>query len=108
MQVTSWMETAMLRAAQRLVLRQLNRRVGIEPHVAKRILELLLVRLEALCDDILDFREMSDLVNWLERDRTSAETEAISEKIMNNRKYINLKRLETKFHIMADNREGIS
>lgn len=98
--VTSWMETGMLHAAQRLVLRQLNRRVGkLEPHVAKRILELPLVRLETLCEDILAFSEMSDLVNWLERDCQSAEPEAIAGKIMNNRKYINLKRRETKFHL---------
>ena len=62
--VTSWME----QATQKLVLRQLNRRVGtLEPSLEERIRELPLDRLEALGEDLLDFSNMSDLVNWLEQ-----------------------------------------
>jgi len=69
--VTSWMETGMQQEAQKLVLRLLNRRVGtLEPFLEERIRELPLVRLETLGEDLLDFTEMSDLVNWLDRDRT--------------------------------------
>ena len=63
--VTSWME----QEAQKLVLRLLNRRVGtLEPPLEQRVRELPLERLEALAEDLLDFSEMSDLVNWLDRD----------------------------------------
>lgn len=62
--VTSWME----QEAQKLVLRQLNRRVGtLEPPLEQRVRELPLERLEALGEDLLDFSDMSDLVNWLEQ-----------------------------------------
>ena len=62
--VTSWME----QATQKLVLRQLNRRVGtLEPSLEERIRELPLDRVEALGEDLLDFSDMSDLVNWLEQ-----------------------------------------
>lgn len=65
------METGMQQEAQKLVLRLLNRRVGtLEPSLEERIRELPLVRLETLGEDLLDFTEMSDLVNWLDRDRT--------------------------------------
>ena len=61
----------MQQEAQKLVLRLLNRRVGtLEPFLEERIRELPLVRLETLGEDLLDFTEMSDLVNWLDRDRT--------------------------------------
>ena len=60
--VTSWMETGM----QKLVLRQLNRRLGtLEPSLEQRVSELPLEQLEALGEDLLDFTEISDLVNWL-------------------------------------------
>nr|WP_202895876.1 DUF4351 domain-containing protein [Iningainema tapete] len=66
--VTSWMETGMQQEAQKFVLRLLNRRLGaIEPPLEQRVRELPLERLEALGEDILDFSEMSDLVNWLEQ-----------------------------------------
>lgn len=60
--VTSWMETGM----QKLVLRQLNRRLGIlEPSLEQHVSELPLEQLEALGEALLDFTEISDLVNWL-------------------------------------------
>lgn len=62
--VTSWME----QEAQKLVLRLLNRRVGtLEPPLEQRVRELPLERLEALGEDLLDFSDLSDLVNWLEQ-----------------------------------------
>ncbi len=62
--VTSWTE----QATQKLVLRQLNRRVGtLEPSLEERIRELPFDRLEALGEDLLDFSDMSDLLNWLEQ-----------------------------------------
>jgi hypothetical protein len=68
--VTSWMETGMQQEAQKLVLRQLNRRVGtLEPPLEQRVRELPLERLEALGEDLLDFSDLSDLVNWLEQSK---------------------------------------
>ena len=64
--VTSWMETGMQRGTQKLVLRLLNRRLGtLEPSLLQRVSELPLEQLEALGEDLLDFTEISDLVNWL-------------------------------------------
>ncbi len=66
--VTSWMETGMQQEAQKLVLRQLNRRVGtLEPPLEQRVRELPLERLEALGEDLLEFSYISALVNWLEQ-----------------------------------------
>ncbi|KYC38257.1 flagellar assembly protein H [Scytonema hofmannii PCC 7110] len=69
--VTSWMKTGMQQEAQKLVLRQLNRRLGtIEPPLEQRIRELPLARSEDLSEALLDFVEISDLVNWLEQSRS--------------------------------------
>ncbi len=46
---------------QKLVLRQLNRRLGtLEPSLLQRVSELPLEQLEALGEDLLDFTEISD------------------------------------------------
>ena len=64
--VTSWMETGMQREAEKIVLRQLNHRLGaIEPSLEQRVRELPLDQIEALSEALLDFTEISDLVNWL-------------------------------------------
>ncbi|GAA6623027.1 DUF4351 domain-containing protein [Scytonema sp. NUACC26] len=69
--VTSWMKTGMEQEAQKLVLRQLNRRLGtIEPSLEQRVRELPLDRTEALSEALLDFVEVSDLENWLEQARS--------------------------------------
>ncbi len=69
--VTSWMKTGMQQEAHKLVLRLLNRRLGtIEPPLEQRVRELPLDRTEALSEALLDFVEISDLVNWLEQSRS--------------------------------------
>ncbi|GAA6617887.1 hypothetical protein NUACC26_036980 [Scytonema sp. NUACC26] len=69
--VTSWMKTGMQQEAQKLVLRQLNGRLGtIEPSLEQRVRELPLDQTEALSEALLDFVEISDLVNWLEQTRS--------------------------------------
>jgi predicted transposase YdaD len=60
-----------IKATQALILRQLNRRVGIvSPEVEARIRALTLVRLEDLGEALLDFVQMSDLMGWLDADRS--------------------------------------
>jgi len=50
-----------------LVLRQLNRRVGVvSPKLQAQIEALSLSQLEALAEALLDFSEVEDLVNWLD------------------------------------------
>ncbi|MBW4616697.1 MAG: DUF4351 domain-containing protein, partial [Desmonostoc vinosum HA7617-LM4] len=57
---------------QRLVLRQLQRRVGELPQqVQGRIQTLSLEQLEALGEALLDFTAIEDLLNWLEANQTS-------------------------------------
>jgi predicted transposase YdaD len=49
-----------------LVLKLLNRRVGtLSPEITVQVQALSLEQLEALGEALLDFLEMSDLVNWL-------------------------------------------
>ena len=51
-----------------LILRQLTRCVGIVPdHLSDRIQTLPIVKLEILAEDLLDFRDLDDLTNWLNR-----------------------------------------
>jgi Domain of unknown function (DUF4351) len=50
-----------------LVLRQLKRRVGDVSDLEAQIKSLPLVQLEDLCEALLDFSQMSDLVAWLDR-----------------------------------------
>jgi predicted transposase/invertase (TIGR01784 family) len=52
-----------------LVLRQLTRKLGnINPEIQARVNSLAIDRVEALAEDLLDFTQMSDLVNWLDID----------------------------------------
>jgi predicted transposase YdaD len=51
-----------------LVLRQLTRKLGsISPEVQAQVNRLNVNRVEALGEDLLDFTQMSELTNWLER-----------------------------------------
>ena len=51
-----------------LILRQLTRCVGIVPdHLSDRIQVLPIVKLEILAEDLLDFRGLDDLTDWLNR-----------------------------------------
>jgi hypothetical protein len=53
-----------------LVLRVLARKFGeIEPEIRSQVNSLTLDRLEVLGESLLDFTQMSDLVNWLDIDR---------------------------------------
>jgi predicted transposase YdaD len=77
--VTSWMEQGTAEGEQRdrtegersgevrLVLRLLARRVGTLPtSVAAQVQALELPQLEALGEALLDFAQLSDLINWLQ------------------------------------------
>ena len=51
----------------RLVMRQLNRRLGsVDPQFQSRLQGLSLNQLEDLGEALLDFTSETDLVNWLE------------------------------------------
>ena len=73
--VTSWMETGIEQGkeigrrqeALSLVLRQLQRRVGLlSPELEESVNQLTLMRLEALADALLDFSTVDDLQIWLQ------------------------------------------
>jgi hypothetical protein len=50
-----------------LILRQLTRCVGVVPdHLSDRIQALRIVKLEILAEDLLDFRGLDDLTDWLD------------------------------------------
>ena len=56
-----------VKATQALILRLLNRRVGnVSPAMETRIKALPLLRLEDLGEALLDFGQISDLINWLD------------------------------------------
>jgi len=53
-----------------LILRQLNRRIGVIPaNLVEQITQLPIETLENLGEALLDFQNEADLVNWLEQDR---------------------------------------
>ena len=53
-----------------LVLRQLARKFGtISPEIQAQVNSLTLDRVESLAEDLLDFAQMTDLINWLDLDR---------------------------------------
>jgi Domain of unknown function (DUF4351) len=57
---------AQLGAGQRLVLRQLTRKLGvITPEIRSRVNSLDIDKLESLGEDLLDFTSMADLEAWL-------------------------------------------
>jgi predicted transposase YdaD len=56
---------------QILVLKQLTRKLGtITPEVRAQVNSLNIEQLESLGEDLLDFSQMSDLLAWLDRDRS--------------------------------------
>jgi predicted transposase/invertase (TIGR01784 family) len=58
---------------QTLVLKQLTRKLGtITPEVRAQVNSLNIEQLESLGEDLLDFSQMSDLLAWLDRDRSPA------------------------------------
>jgi predicted transposase YdaD len=57
---------------ERVIIRLLNRRLGeIEPLLLDRIRGLSLDKLDVLTDALLDFSDISDLVNWLDHNTNS-------------------------------------
>jgi hypothetical protein len=66
LQQTRVYRDAQLGAVQRLVLRQLNRKLGvITPEIRSRVNSLTIDKLESLGEDLLDFTSMADLEAWL-------------------------------------------
>jgi Domain of unknown function (DUF4351) len=54
------------KAAQTLILRMLNKRVGIlSPELQLQVKALSLARLEELAEVLLDFVDLADLETWL-------------------------------------------
>jgi Domain of unknown function (DUF4351) len=52
--------------AQTLILRQLNKRMGVlSPELQLQVKALSLNRLEELCEALLDFVNLADLETWL-------------------------------------------
>jgi predicted transposase/invertase (TIGR01784 family) len=61
-------QEALAEEAEKLVVKQLNRRIGeIPQNLTERIQELPLNDMESLGEALLDFQSLSDLVSWLER-----------------------------------------
>jgi predicted transposase/invertase (TIGR01784 family) len=69
--VTSWMEQGIERGIERgersLILRQLNRRVGVLDSVTEnQVVNLSLAQLDLLGEALLDFSGIADLQDWLQ------------------------------------------
>jgi predicted transposase YdaD len=61
-------QEALAEEAEKLVLRLLNRRIGVIPQdLIAQIQELPVEEIESLGEALLDFQSLSDLVRWLER-----------------------------------------
>lgn len=77
--VTSWMREGIEQGLQQgrqegrqegelaIILRQLNRRIGIDSALEERIRQLSLTQLEDLADALFDFSAEADLVAWLQQ-----------------------------------------
>lgn len=64
--VTSWQLQGRQEGKLELVLRQLNRKIGLmAPDVEERIRTLTVTQLENLAEALLDFTNAEDLANWL-------------------------------------------
>ena len=60
-------ELAKQEGEQRLIIRQLNRRIGeIESSLIQRVQTLSIEQLEELGEALLDFTSIEDLENWLQ------------------------------------------
>jgi predicted transposase YdaD len=65
-------QAGILKGEQALILRQLTRRVGsVAPEVLVQVQSLSLAQLESLGEALLDFSQLNDLMNWLNRGRSS-------------------------------------
>ena len=60
-------ELAKQEGEQRLIIRQLNRRIGeIESSLIQKVQALSIEQLEELGEALLDFTSIGDLENWLQ------------------------------------------
>jgi predicted transposase/invertase (TIGR01784 family) len=60
-----------LEEAQSLILRQLTRRIGgVDVKLRSKIQSLSLAQLESLGEELLDFSQPTDLVNWLNKNQS--------------------------------------
>jgi Domain of unknown function (DUF4351) len=63
---TSWMEEGMIKGERGLVVKQLTRKLGnLSPELLARVSSLNLERVEALAEDLLDFKQVGDLERWM-------------------------------------------
>jgi Domain of unknown function (DUF4351) len=67
---TSWMEEGMIKGRESgeraLVIKLLTKKVGnLSPELLSRVSSLNIERLEALAEDLLDFKHVGDLERWL-------------------------------------------
>ena len=63
---TSWMEEGMIKGERSLVVKQLTRKLGnLSPELLATVSSLNLERVEALAEDLLDFKQVGDLERWL-------------------------------------------
>jgi hypothetical protein len=63
---TSWMEEGMIKGERGLVVKQLTRKLGnLSPELLAKVSSLNLERVEALAEDLLDFKQVGDLERWL-------------------------------------------
>ena len=73
LQQTQVYQEAKVDGEQILVLKQLTRKLGtITSEVRAQVNNLNIEQLESLGEDLLDFSQMSDLLAWLDRDRSPA------------------------------------
>jgi hypothetical protein len=63
---TSWKEEGIVEGARRLTIRLLTKKVGnLSPELLARVSGLNLERVEALAEDLLDFKHVGDLERWM-------------------------------------------
>ncbi|PSB54880.1 Rpn family recombination-promoting nuclease/putative transposase [Chamaesiphon polymorphus] len=67
----SGLERGRTQEGRAIVLKQLTRKLGeIAPEIRSKVNSLTLDRLESLGEDLLDFTQMTDLIDWLEDERS--------------------------------------
>jgi Domain of unknown function (DUF4351) len=63
---TSWMEEGIIKGERSLTIRLLTKKVGnLSPELLARVSSLNLERVEALAEDLLDFKHVGDLERWM-------------------------------------------
>ncbi len=66
--VTSWMEQGIVLGKLRIIMRQINRKIGeIAPQLLEKIRKLSEPKLEDLSDALLDFSTEENLAEWLQQ-----------------------------------------